>query len=67
MTKVYGYIYASVFHETGLTEKGAKIAASKCGTWGNDGGLLVGYRSPINNMFIPTSRKYSNTRWLKVD
>lgn len=66
MTNVYGYIYASVFHETGLTEKGAKIAASKCGSWGNDGGLLVGYRSYINNMFIATSRKYHGGDWTKV-
>lgn len=64
MVKVYGYIYASVFHETGLTEKGAKIAASRCGAFGDS--LLVGYRSPINNMFIATSRKYTNTQWLKV-
>lgn len=58
---IYGYIYASVFVETGRTEKGAKIAASRCGSW-QDGYLLVGYRSPINNMFIKTAVK-SNGTW----
>jgi hypothetical protein len=66
MKNVYGHIYASVFHETGFTEKGAKVAASKCGLWGEDGSLLVGYRSYINNMFIATSRKPLNGKWSKV-
>lgn len=65
MNNVYGYIYASVFHETGFTEKGAKIAASKCGEFSES--FLVGYRSPINNMFIPTARKCINTKWTKVN
>jgi|AGFT01.1.fsa_nt_gi hypothetical protein len=51
MQKVWGFVYMSVFNETGLTEKGAKISATR------NGCDLIGYRSPINNMFIETHRK----------
>lgn len=57
MQKVYGYTYMSAFIETGLTERGAKVAASKAGA------KQVGYRSPINNMFIPTARKNGAGKW----
>ena len=51
MKNVYGYIYMSAFQETGFSEKGAKVEATKAGS------DRVGYRSPIHNMFISTSVK----------
>ncbi|WP_217846533.1 hypothetical protein [Vibrio alginolyticus] len=57
MQNVYGYVYMSVFCETGLSERGAKIAASRVGS------KIVGYRSPINNMFIKTAVKNDAGKW----
>ncbi|AXH68373.1 hypothetical protein [Vibrio phage R01] len=57
MKNVYGYIYDSVFCETGLSERGAKIAASRVGA------SRVGYRSPINNMYIETAVKNDAGKW----
>lgn len=51
MKNVYGYISNDNFVETGFTEKGAKIAATKAGS------VEVGYRSYINNMYVNTSMK----------
>lgn len=51
MKNIYGYIYQGTFIETGWSEKGAKIAATAIGA------ETVGYRSPINNMFIKTATK----------
>lgn len=51
MKNVYGYISNDNFIETGFTEKGAKIAATKAGS------EEVGYRSYINNMYVNTSMK----------
>ncbi|CAH9013926.1 conserved hypothetical protein [Vibrio phage 424E50-1] len=48
---IYGYILDDSFIETGLSERGAKIAATKAGS------EEVGYRSYINNMYINTSMK----------
>jgi hypothetical protein len=56
---VYGYVFWSVFHETGTSERGAKSGATQSNS------TLVGYRSPINNMFIPTARK-ADGKWTKV-
>ncbi|MEE8598925.1 MAG: hypothetical protein V3S69_05365 [Dehalococcoidales bacterium] len=56
MDNIYGYVYYKSFIETGRTERGAKIAASRAGC--NE----VGYRSYINNMYIPTSRKVAG-KW----
>lgn len=58
---IYGYVYMSVFVETGTTERGAKIAASRVDSEGTKA-RVVGYRSPINNMFIATARKF-NGKW----
>ena len=65
MKNIYGYIYMSVFVETGFTEKGAKIAATKTGSLHNNGSIVVGYRSYINNMFIKTSVK-TNDKWESI-
>ena len=57
MSNVYGYIqnYNGAFIEVGLTEKGSKIAATKREIQVNGyDSVTVGYRSPINNMFIAT-------------
>ena len=51
MQNIYGYCFNNQFIETGLTERGAKIAATKAGS------EEVGYRSYINNMYINTSVK----------
>ena len=51
MNNVYGYILDGNFYETGWTERGAKIAATRAGS------EEVGYRSYINNMYINTSMK----------
>lgn len=59
MQKVFGYTYMSAFIETGLSEKGAKVAATRAQA------KQVGYRSPINNMFIPTARKV-NGKWAEA-
>lgn len=48
---LYWYILDGNFYETGLSERGAKIAATKAGS------EEVGYRSYINNMYINTSMK----------
>ena len=65
MKNIYGYIYNNDFIETGFTEKGAKIAAKK--VLGDDCDLEVGYRSPINNMYIKTSSWcHIMEQWLKV-
>ena len=55
MNNVYGYILNDNFYETGMTERGAKIAATKSGS------SEVGYRSWINNMYIKTAEKIGNT------
>lgn len=54
---VYGHVFMSCFIETGFSENGAKIAATRYGS------NLVGYRSPINNMFIPTASKVDG-KWV---
>lgn len=56
--KTYGYISARTgeFIEIGLTERGAKSAAT------TNGAREVGFRSHINNMYIKTSIK-ENGRW----
>lgn len=59
MRNVYGYICFDNFIETGFTEKGAKIAATK------NNCNHVGYRSYINNMYIETSIK-QHGKWCKV-
>ncbi|CAM0048677.1 hypothetical protein VPH184E373B_0133 [Vibrio phage 184E37-3b] len=51
MNNIYGYILDGNFYETGLSERGAKMAATKAGS------EEVGYRSYINNMYINTSMK----------
>lgn len=60
MDKIYGWCsdYTGNFHEVGRTEHGAKISATL------HGAKIVGYRSPINNMFIETATK-SSTKWIK--
>lgn len=67
MQKVYGYIqnYNGAFIETGLSEKGAKVSATKRDEKINGyNTLIVGYRSPINNMFIETAKKVCG-KWYK--
>lgn len=55
---IYGYAYyGGSFIETGFTEKGAKIAATRAGS------SEVGYRSYINNMYIATSEKIDG-KWI---
>ena len=52
MTNIYGYVDGyDNFIETGLTELGAKVAATRKDC------VEVGYRSCINNMYINTSMK----------
>ena len=51
MQNIYGYILDYSFIETGFTEKGAKIAATRAGS------MEVGYRSYITNMFVSSSYK----------
>lgn len=57
MKNIYGYILNGDFIETGYTETGAKIAATKAGA------IEVGYRSYINNMYISTSNKLGKGLW----
>lgn len=67
MQKVYGYIqnYNGEFIETGFSEKGAKVAATRRDEQINGyKTLVVGYRSPINNMFVETSKKVCG-KWYK--
>ncbi len=70
MKNIYGYILNGEFVETGFTEKGAKIAAkiaTKNDPYYKDHDLIVGYRSPINNMFIQTgSFCHIMQAWLKT-
>jgi len=61
MVNIFGHVYMSVFIETGTTEKGAKISATRYGS------NIVGYRSPINNMFISTAIKNDNGKWTPVN
>lgn len=58
MQIIYGYVVNGHFVETGLTAKGAKSAATQAGF------TEVGYRSPINNMYIPTHYK-KDGRWFE--
>ena len=65
MKNIYGYIYNGELIETGFTEKGAKVAAKK--VLGSDQSIEVGYRSPINNMYVQTSSWcHIMEQWLKV-
>lgn len=48
---IYGYAYNGRFIEVGRSKRGAKMAATMSGS------DEVGYRSPINNMYIPTDTK----------
>jgi hypothetical protein len=59
MKNIYGYILHGDLIETGFTERGAKVAATKAGS------EEVGYRSPINNMYINTSMKICGS-WSEV-
>ena len=63
MKNIYGYICPISFEfiDTGLTELGAKIAARRAGA------KMVGYRSRINGMYIPTKElgTHSN-KWENV-
>lgn len=66
MNNIYGYIHNDQFVETGRTEKGAKIAASKMALTDQDY-VIVGYRSYINNMFIATAKRYNDdNQWFKL-
>lgn len=56
---VWGYAYTGTFVEVGSSEVGAKRAATHYGS------VEVGYRSSINNMFIPTAKKIKG-KWTKV-
>lgn len=61
MTTIYGFInHSGAFVEVGKSERGAKIAARRRGYQLT----IVGYRSPINNMFIPTSELIDG-KWIK--
>lgn len=58
MDNIYGFCLrgSGEFVEVGRTERGAKASASRHGC------VIVGYRSPINNMFIQTAVK-NNGKW----
>ncbi|QZI87040.1 hypothetical protein MYOV085v1_p0018 [Vibrio phage 355E48.1] len=68
MRNIYGYIQNcdDNFIETGTTERGAKMVATKrelnTNFWNE---VTVGYRSSINNMFIPTAKNV-NGIWIKL-
>ena len=69
MKNVYGYISQGTFVETGFTEKGAKIAAKLACKNGNANieDLVIGYRSPINTMFVRTgSYCHIMEQWLET-
>ena len=62
MIKVYGYInHSGWFKEVGRSEVGAKITARRAGYQQ----VEVGYRSPINNMYIKTSELIDG-EWVKA-
>ena len=57
MKNIYGYLSVSgEFVESGFTEKGAKVSAKQAvKNYNADiSDLVIGYRSPINNMFVRT-------------
>ena len=57
MDKIFGYIFNGIFIETGRSEHAAKTQATK------NGSQEIGYRSPINNMYIRTARKVKG-KWI---
>ena len=59
MKTFYGYICNGDFIETGFSETGAKISATRGGC------IEVGIFDRFNNMFIGTSRKCDGI-WLAI-